>query len=137
MSIVKITPKDIVGKYGGRIVHNGSKKKEEYPFKMEIFKYNPKNKLFLAECNDEFGDSSIIGAICLDSRMIKFDKYYLREDGPSLFNDWDDSRSSLFHEPMFRKLSFRGIFGGEPLDFGGTYFYSGIKEPGGSWEMVK
>jgi len=111
--------------------------KGNFPFNLEIFRYNSKTRLFLAEGNDEFGESSIIGAICLDSKTLKFDKYYRDTNLPFFLNDFYDSKDSLFREAMFRKVFFSGIFGGEPLDFGGRYFYPSAKELAGSWNMIK
>jgi hypothetical protein len=127
--MTKLTNK-IIGKYKGNFNH----KKGESLFNLKIFKYNPKTKLFLAECNDEFGNSSIIGAIDFSFNTIKFDKYYLIENYPFVL---DNYKEGLFYENMFRKIFFVGSFTGERLHFGGDYFYPGVSESSGDWNMIK
>jgi len=127
---------EVIGKYKGNFFVKVEENKT-YDSEMRIFTFNPKNKLFLAEGNDQFGDSAIIGAICLDSLMIKFDKYYFHEKQPFPLNFSSGGSRGMFYEPMFRKIQFQGIFGPPPLNFGGTYFYPGAEEPGGAWEMIK
>ena len=124
----------MVGNYKGTLRYHGSDVERKFSFNLEIFRYNPKTKLFLAEGDDEFGDSSIIGAVDLYYDIIKFDKYYINKDCPLVLNNL---KSGLFYEPVFRNILFTGNFVGERLHFGGDYFYPGVKEPAGSWEMVK
>jgi len=88
--------------------------------------------LFLATCDDVFGKSSIIGAI--GDHIIEFDKYYLQEDHIPIGANYESK--SFYFEPKFRKIFFSGVCP-NALAFQGHYYYPGVSNPDGSWQMIK
>lgn len=103
-------------------------KHQAYDFSVKILKYNPETGFFLAEGNDVFGESGLVGKI--SDEMIRFNTVYI--DTKKHFEDLKDQIL------QYRQINYIGNISLENgiIKFNGNYQPVGLSENSrGIWSL--